>query len=118
MKKPSRALKTLLIWAIFEGAVTHTLAYADVDMSADQIKALREIAQQEKEASSRQALTPQQFAERQTAIDSEVRANFQKRVQMRPSDVAAIPPECDEWLKLYQETGWEKARQGIKTKCP
>ncbi|WP_374439231.1 hypothetical protein [Pseudomonas panipatensis] len=118
MDMPSQTLKRLLTRTLLSSVLMHALAQADTNMSAEQIRAKRELAQQQKESLATSKLTTEQLAARQTTIDSEVRANFQKRIQMRPSDAAKIPPECDEWLKLYQETGSEEARQGIKQTCP
>lgn len=116
--KPSQTLKILLISGATSYLLPHSTAHASTDLSADQIRTMREMVQQEKEAEAAEKLTPEERKERQASIDADVQANFSKRNQMRPSDRESIPPECDEWLKLYKETGWGKAKEGIKETCP
>lgn len=85
---------------------------------ADQIKKLRSDVTSEKESKEFYLLSPEEKEKRQVQIDAEVTYNFKKRIQMRPSDVKAIDPACDQWLLLYQETWSEIAREGIRKTCP
>lgn len=91
---------------------------ASADMTPEQIRSIREFVEYQKDLDSLASLTAEEKAARQSIIDAEVTMHFKKRVQMRPSDVRAIDPACDEWLKLYKETGWSKAKQGIADTCP
>jgi len=91
---------------------------ASADMTPEQIRSIRDFVEYQKDLDSLASLTVEEKAARQIAIDAEVTMHFKKRIQMRPSDVRAIDPAYDEWLKLYKETGWSKAKQGVTDTCP
>lgn len=111
-------MKRSLVAIILLGALTKSAWTSADEVTADQIKAIREQLEQSREQQANDKLSPEQLTARQASIDAEVTSNFKKRIQMRPSDVARIPPECDQWLLLYKETGAEKAKAGIKANCP
>lgn len=91
---------------------------ASADMTPEQIRSIREFVEYQKDLDSFASLTTEEKAARQSVVDAEVTMHFKKRIQMRPSDVKNIDPACDEWLRLYKETGWSKAKQGIAETCP
>lgn len=108
-------MKMRLVFAALSFALS-TAAIAD--MTPESIRAIREYVEHERQTEDLKNLSPDEKASRQASIDAEVTYHFKKRVQMRPSEVKKIDPACDEWLKLYKETGWAKAQQGIRSTCP
>lgn len=88
------------------------------ELTAEEIRNLRHSAEAQKEAEKLAELSDEKRAARQIVIDAEVTMAYKSRLQMRPSIRNNIAPECNEWLELYRETGWKRAKDGIASTCP